>query len=176
MQVVVGDEGLERLGSGGEAAGHRDAEPGQLADHLAERGILAAHLGEVGQAQVVQPQDVVQVRCSMAFAGALGRSSGGDAARPRRQAAILQPSPRTLATNAMDHARPVFYVSDGTGITAETIGHSLLTQFSGMRFRPTGCRSWTPPRRRARPRRIRAAGEASGLRPIVVNSCVDPGL
>ena len=30
--------------------------------------------------------------------------------------------------------RPVFYVSDGTGITAETIGHSLLTQFTGTRF------------------------------------------
>ena len=23
--------------------------------------------------------------------------------------------------------RPIFYVSDGTGITAETIGHSVLT-------------------------------------------------
>ena len=34
----------------------------------------------------------------------------------------------------MEAARPVFYVSDGTGITAETIGHSLLTQFSGLRF------------------------------------------
>ena len=31
----------------------------------------------------------------------------------------------------MTAARPVFYVSDGTGITAETIGHSLLTQFTG---------------------------------------------
>ena len=30
--------------------------------------------------------------------------------------------------------RPVFYVSDGTGITAETMGHSLLTQFDGVRF------------------------------------------
>ena len=30
--------------------------------------------------------------------------------------------------------RPVFYVSDGTGITAETIGSSLLTQFSGVPF------------------------------------------
>ena len=32
----------------------------------------------------------------------------------------------------MSTIRPVFYVSDGTGITAETIGHSLLTQFSGF--------------------------------------------
>jgi regulator of PEP synthase PpsR (kinase-PPPase family) len=34
----------------------------------------------------------------------------------------------------MTAARPEFYVSDGTGITAETIGHSLLTQFTGTRF------------------------------------------
>ena len=34
----------------------------------------------------------------------------------------------------MADARPVFYVSDGTGITAETIGHSLLTQFTGVSF------------------------------------------
>lgn len=30
--------------------------------------------------------------------------------------------------------RTVFYVSDRTGITAETIGHSLLTQFQDIRF------------------------------------------
>lgn len=31
--------------------------------------------------------------------------------------------------------RTVFFVSDRTGITAETLGHSLLTQFDGMNFR-----------------------------------------
>ena len=35
----------------------------------------------------------------------------------------------------MTQPRPVFFISDGTGITAETIGHSLLTQFSGVDFR-----------------------------------------
>jgi regulator of PEP synthase PpsR (kinase-PPPase family) len=34
----------------------------------------------------------------------------------------------------MQARRPVFYVSDGTGITAETIGHSVLTQFEGITF------------------------------------------
>ena len=34
----------------------------------------------------------------------------------------------------MSAVRPVFYVSDGTGITAETIGHSLLTQFTDTQF------------------------------------------
>ncbi|NLD69775.1 MAG: kinase/pyrophosphorylase [Limnobacter sp.] len=31
--------------------------------------------------------------------------------------------------------RTVFYLSDGTGITAETFGHSLLTQFENLRVR-----------------------------------------
>ena len=30
--------------------------------------------------------------------------------------------------------RPVFFVSDRTGITAENLGHALLTQFSAMKF------------------------------------------
>ena len=30
--------------------------------------------------------------------------------------------------------RTVFFVSDRTGVTAETLGHSLLTQFDGIRF------------------------------------------
>ena len=28
--------------------------------------------------------------------------------------------------------RTVFFVSDGTGITAETLGHSILTQFKAL--------------------------------------------
>ena len=32
------------------------------------------------------------------------------------------------------HNRTVFFVSDGTGITAEMLGHSLLTQFEGIEF------------------------------------------
>jgi len=31
--------------------------------------------------------------------------------------------------------RTVFFISDGTGITTETVGHSLLTQFPGIEFR-----------------------------------------
>lgn len=32
-------------------------------------------------------------------------------------------------------ARPVFFVSDRTGITAENLGHTLLTQFSSVKFK-----------------------------------------
>ena len=31
--------------------------------------------------------------------------------------------------------RVVFFVSDQTGVTAETLGHSLITQFAGQQFR-----------------------------------------
>ena len=31
--------------------------------------------------------------------------------------------------------RIVFFLSDQTGVTAETLGHSLLTQFDGQKFR-----------------------------------------
>ncbi len=73
--------------------------------------------------------------------------------------------------------RPVFYVSDGTGITAETIGHSLLTQFTGSRFVSDRIPFVdSPERAREAAGRIRAAGEAHGTRPIVITSCVDPEL
>lgn len=77
----------------------------------------------------------------------------------------------------MTAARPVFYVSDGTGITAETIGHSLLTQFTGTLFASDRIPFVdTVERARATAARIREAGEAVGLRPVIVSSCVDGAL
>lgn len=77
----------------------------------------------------------------------------------------------------MPDTRPVFYISDGTGITAETVGHSLLTQFSGTHFATDRIPFVdTPQRAREVAQRIRAAGVAQGVRPIVVNSAVNPEL
>src|SRR6185503_15577327 len=36
--------------------------------------------------------------------------------------------------STMPQRRTVFFVSDGTGITAQMLGHSLLTQFEGVEF------------------------------------------
>ena len=73
--------------------------------------------------------------------------------------------------------RPVFYVSDGTGITAETIGHSLLTQFGHVSFVTDRIPFVdTPDKARLAVEEIRRAGELHGTRPIVVNSCVDSSL
>lgn len=75
----------------------------------------------------------------------------------------------------MPSSRPVFYVSDGTGITAETIGHSLLTQFiDGEAFQTDRLPFVdTPDKARLAAEAIRVAGETAGVRPIVVNTVVD---
>jgi regulator of PEP synthase PpsR (kinase-PPPase family) len=39
--------------------------------------------------------------------------------------------------DGMSSRRTVFFVSDGTGITAETLGNTLLTQFEGVEFKKT---------------------------------------
>ena len=74
-------------------------------------------------------------------------------------------------------ARSVFYVSDGTGITAETIGHSVLTQFDGVEFN-----TFRIPfvdneeKAHAAAARIRNTYTASGIKPILINSVVDPAI
>ena len=74
-------------------------------------------------------------------------------------------------------ARPVFYVSDGTGITAETIGHSLLTQFNGVQFDTRRIAFVdSVEKAEAAVAEIRRAGQAAGCRPVVVNTVVDPDL
>jgi regulator of PEP synthase PpsR (kinase-PPPase family) len=74
----------------------------------------------------------------------------------------------------MAGTRPVFYVSDGTGITAETIGHSLLTQFTETRF-VTDRIPFVGSVERAHEvgAKIREAAQVHGVRPIVINSCMD---
>jgi [pyruvate, water dikinase]-phosphate phosphotransferase / [pyruvate, water dikinase] kinase len=70
--------------------------------------------------------------------------------------------------------RTVFYISDGTGITAETLGHSVMTQFESL-----NCRQVRVPfvdsldKARAAVERINEAGLLDGRRPIVFLSLVD---
>lgn len=45
--------------------------------------------------------------------------------------------PVPISVPASASVRQVFFISDGTGITAEMLGHSLLTQFEGIRFNQT---------------------------------------
>jgi len=73
--------------------------------------------------------------------------------------------------------RTIFYVSDGTGITAETIGHSVLTQFDDIDF-DTFRIPFIDDEEKAHgaAARIRNSYATTGIRPIVVNTVVDPML
>jgi regulator of PEP synthase PpsR (kinase-PPPase family) len=86
-----------------------------------------------------------------------------DPARPCRDA---PPMP--------DRQRTVFFVSDGTGITAEMLGHSLLTQFEGIRFTQVVLPFVdSPEKAREVVRQVDAARARSDARPIVFCTLVD---
>lgn len=73
--------------------------------------------------------------------------------------------------------RTVFFVSDQTGVTAETMGHSLLTQFDGVEFR-----SVTLPfvstldKAEEAARRINLCAQTEDVRPIVFSTLVQDEL
>ncbi|MBI2296651.1 MAG: kinase/pyrophosphorylase [Betaproteobacteria bacterium] len=71
----------------------------------------------------------------------------------------------------MMQKRSAFFVSDRTGITAEMLGHSLLTQFDGVRFNEV-----TLPfvdsieKARETVERINQQGVEDGVRPLVIST------
>lgn len=70
--------------------------------------------------------------------------------------------------------RDVFFVSDRTGITAETLGLSLLTQFNGITFKKHTRRFVdTLQKARAVGEEIRQAARQSDARPIVFGTLID---
>jgi len=76
----------------------------------------------------------------------------------------------------MSH-RTVFFVSDQTGVTAETMGHSLLTQFGGLAFRQVTLPFIsTVDKAEEAVRRINATAVAEGIRPIVFSTLVQEPL
>jgi regulator of PEP synthase PpsR (kinase-PPPase family) len=79
-------------------------------------------------------------------------------------------------TQALPTAPTVFFVSDGTGITAETFGHSVLTQFE-LRFKQIRLPFIdTLDKAHEAVRRINDAFEADGRRPIVFSTLVKADL
>jgi regulator of PEP synthase PpsR (kinase-PPPase family) len=73
--------------------------------------------------------------------------------------------------------RTVFFVSDQTGVTAETMGHSLLTQFDGLEFRPVTLPFISTLDKAAEAaRRIDLVAVQDGVRPIVFSTLVQDDL
>ena len=75
------------------------------------------------------------------------------------------------------YERTVFFLSDQTGVTAETLGHSLITQFDGHDYRQV-----TLPfidsedKAREAVRKIDKTGAEDSFRPIVFSTLVHPEL
>lgn len=98
--------------------------------------------------------------------------------RPKGSGNKLDQQVRAVETRLMsDVVRAVFYISDGTGITVEKFGHSLLTQFAGYSF-VTDRIPFVDDTDKAieAAERIREAGVAHECRPIVIHSIVDPAI
>jgi len=71
--------------------------------------------------------------------------------------------------------RPVFYVSDGTAITTETIGHTVLAQFEGIEYHAKRFPFVDTPEKAARTAAlIDAAQKQAGKKAVVFTSLVDP--
>lgn len=69
--------------------------------------------------------------------------------------------------------RTVFFVSDQTGITAETMGHSLMIQFDGIEFRQvTVPFISTVDKAVEAVRKIDRVGSEEGIRPIVFSTLI----
>ena len=73
--------------------------------------------------------------------------------------------------------RAVFFLSDQTGVTAEALGHSLITQFAGQNFR-----QMTLPfidsedKAREAVKTINAASKHNVPKPLVISTLVQPNL
>jgi [pyruvate, water dikinase]-phosphate phosphotransferase / [pyruvate, water dikinase] kinase len=86
------------------------------------------------------------------------------------------PSEQDLSKPSPYAARTVFFVSDGTGITAETFGHSVLTQFE-LRFRQIRLPFIdTLDKAHSAVREINHAYEKDGKRPIIFSTLVKADL
>ncbi len=77
----------------------------------------------------------------------------------------------------MRNRRTVFFLSDRTGITAEMLGNSLLTQFDDIHFhRVTIPFVDSPDKVATAVRQVNATAEREGQRPIVISSVVDEAM
>src|SRR5438552_15845131 len=75
----------------------------------------------------------------------------------------------------MSQRRTVFFVSDGTGITAQMLGHSLLTQFEGVDFNQVTL-PFIDSTEKAEECLARIEAEAANGQPIVFSTLVNQEL
>ncbi len=102
------------------------------------------------------------------------RGSKQSPCRSASDSQILVPSTRPPSNGTKPAIRTVFFVSDGTGITAETFGHSLLAQFEGVPFKQIRLPFIDTMDKAADViEKINHTSRADQLRPIVFSTLVD---
>lgn len=73
--------------------------------------------------------------------------------------------------------RTIFFISDGTAISAETLGQGLISQFEGLHFRKVRLPFVTTAARAHEcVAELRRAAARDGVRPIVIATLVDPAI
>lgn len=82
-----------------------------------------------------------------------------------------------IESGVQEAPRSVFFVSDGTGVTVETLGHSLLSQFESLPFRYVII-PFVNSEQKAHEavERISAESRRNGVTPIVFSSLVNENL
>jgi [pyruvate, water dikinase]-phosphate phosphotransferase / [pyruvate, water dikinase] kinase len=88
---------------------------------------------------------------------------------------VLSQQQNPILPAGQRYARTVFYISDGTGITAETLGHSVLTQFESLKFRQLRLPFVdTLEKAEEAVRKVNAQTLADGQKAIVFSTLVEP--
>jgi regulator of PEP synthase PpsR (kinase-PPPase family) len=106
-----------------------------------------------------------------------GRTAGPTKGSDRPHNRHARPEPEMPDAEPSNVDRTVFYVSDGTGITAETFGHSLMTQFEHLRVRQVRLPFVNSPEKAIEARRrIDEQARIDRFRPIVFSTLVDPAV
>ena len=82
-------------------------------------------------------------------------------------------NPSTMT--ALPHDRTAYFISDGTGITAETFGMSLLSQFDDLKTRNVRLPfTDSPAKAHEAVARINLAAQNDGRRPLVFSTLANP--
>ena len=116
--------------------------------------------GQLDQLPGIVPRETIFVHCSTLFLSLIYNNI------------MLDPIPLPRSAPAIAANRTVFFVSDGTGITAETLGHSVLSQFE-LRFKQVRLPFIdTVDKAHDATRKINEASQADGKLPIVFSTLV----
>ncbi len=93
---------------------------------------------------------------------------------------ILPPAEQVLymtSRNPTPQTRDIFFVSDGTGITAETLGHAVLTQFEGLDLHEHRISFVDNPDKALDAlARINESFHRQGRKPVVFSTLVNPSM